>query len=100
MAFDVKTRRRWLGILFLCSALLMLLAGETVLKDRLHDLVFLIYWMSCFGFTGLAVLTALLDAKENQRHLRQERRNLLENTLNDIQIAAKKRQRPGKQAPK
>ena len=100
MALDERTRRRGLGILFLVSALLMLLLGETVLHNRLHDLGFLVYWMACFGLTGLAVLTALLDVKENQRRLRQERRDLLEDTLNDIQIAARNRQRAGKRTPK
>lgn len=96
MAFNTKIWRRGVGILFLVAALLMLVLGQTVLKDRLRDLGFLGYWLTCFGLTGLAVLTALLDMKENQRRLRQERRDLLETTLNDIQVAARNRQRRAK----
>src|SRR5258708_6249485 len=94
MALNVKTRRRWFGMLFLSGAVLMLMAGQTVLQNRLHELGFLVYWLACFGLTGGAVLIALLDARENQRRLRQERRDLLHNTLDDIQNAARKRGPP------
>src|SRR5262245_53662312 len=100
MALHTTTRRRWFGILFLGCAMLMLIVGQTLLQNRLRDLAFLVYWMLCFGFTGLAVAVALVDARENRRRLRQERRDLLQTTLNDIQSAAQKRQPPnGKQKP-
>lgn len=72
----------------------MLIAGETVLQHHLDGLAFLIYWLACFGLTGLAVIVALLDARQNRRRLREERRDLLQTTLKDIQSAASKRQRP------
>jgi len=78
----------------------MLVVGQTILQNRLRDLSFLAYWMICFGLTGLAVAVALLDARENKRRLRQERRDLLQTTLKDIQSAAQKHGRPnGKQKP-
>ena len=55
MAFNATACRRWLGILFLGGAVLMLALGQTALRDRLSALAFLLYWMVCFGFTGLAV---------------------------------------------
>lgn len=93
MASNATVRRRWLGVFFLIGAVLMLMAGQTVLRNQLRDLTFLIYWLACFGLTGLAVGVALLDARENRRRLRQERRDLLETTLKDIQSAAQQRRR-------
>ena len=98
MPLNTTVRRRWVGVLCLGGAVLMLAAGQTVLRDRLHDIAFLVYWMICFGFTGLAVAVALLDARANRRRLREERRDLLEATLKDIQSAAQgRRQAKGKQ---
>jgi hypothetical protein len=101
MALNATTRRRWFGILFLGCAVMMLVVGQTILQNRLRDLAFLVYWMICFAFTGLAAAVALLDARENRRRLRQERRDLLQTTLKDIQSAAQKPRRPnGKQTPR
>ena len=100
MALHTTTGRRWFGIAFLGCALLMLIIGQTILNNRLRDLAFLVYWLLCFAFTGLAVAIALLDARENRRRLRQERRDLLHTTLKDIQSDAQKRRRHnGKQKP-
>ena len=93
MALNATARRRWLGVLFLAGALLMLIAGETVFLNRLGGLAFLVYWLACFGLTGLAVVIALLDARQNRRLLREERRDLLQTTLKDIESAAGKKQR-------
>lgn len=98
MALNPTARRRWLGVLFLGGAILMLVAGQTVLQNHLGNLGFLLYWLACLGLTGLAVAVALLDARENRRRLRKERRDLLQTTLEDIQSAAQKRRRlDGKQ---
>jgi Flp pilus assembly protein TadB len=79
---------------------MMLVVGQTILQNHLRALAFLVYWMICFAFTGLAVAVALLDARENRRRLREERRDLLQMTLKDIQSAAQKRRRAnGKHKP-
>lgn len=97
---NTTTRRRGLGILFLGSAVVMLILGQTMLQNRLRDLAFLAYWMTCFAFTGLAVAVALRDARENKRRLKEERRDLLQTTLKEIQSAAQKRRRAnGKHKP-
>ena len=89
MALDATTRRRSHGALVLLAALGMLIGGETVLKDRLRNLAFVFYWLVCFGFTGLAILIAFLDARVLQRRTRQEQRELFETTLKEIETEAK-----------
>ena len=89
MALSVMARRRWLGALALGAAALMLVLGGTVLKDRLSSGVFLGYWFVCFIFTGAAVLLAFLDLKAAERRIREEQRELLEDTLQEIERGAK-----------
>jgi hypothetical protein len=102
MSSNSDKRRRWLGAVFLLIALGMLVAGETVLRDRLGKAVFVIYWLGCFVFTGLAALVAILDAAAVGRRARAEQREFLESTLKEIerQKAAKvwKPEEPGDKA--
>lgn len=93
MALDVTARRRWIGALVLLAALGMLISGETVLKGKLGNLAFIFYWLGCFGFTGLAMLIAILDARALQRRTRQEHHDLFEATLKEIETEAKARRR-------
>ena len=89
MGLETTRRRRATGILFLATALLMLLAGETVLKAQLKDLSFLVYWLICFVLTGLAILVAFLDASAVRRRTRREARDLLQTTLGRIEADAR-----------
>ena len=86
-------RRRWCGAIFLLAALAMLVAGETVLRDRLGKIGFVVFWMACFVFTCLALLIALIDAAVVRRRAREEHRQFLEQTLQEIarEKEAKKR---------
>jgi len=93
MGLDATSRRRWFGAIVLLAALLMLIAGETVLKQSLKDYWFLIYWLVCFVFTGLAIIVAFLDVRSLGQRVRQERHQLLETTLNQIQSDARKKRR-------
>src|SRR2546427_483742 len=77
-------RRRWLGGFFLGAALIMLFAGETVLRNRLGRFAFVLFWLVCFAFTGLAIVMAFIDASALRRRLRAEQRALLEQTLQEI----------------
>jgi len=72
------------GMIFLIIAVVMLILGETVLRNALGKVPFLIYWMGCFVFTGLAILFAFLDVAGVQRQARQQQRDLLENTIKEI----------------
>ena len=86
MADKSDTRRRALGAFFLLAALGMLVVGETVLKERLRlqPLEFLIFWMACFAFVGMAILIAALDMALVRRRVREEQRKLVEETINEI----------------
>jgi hypothetical protein len=91
MAPDATVRRRRLGALMLLAALAMLVAGQTILKTRLKDLGFLLYWLLCFILTGAAILVAYLDALALKRRSKREARELLETTLSEIESDAKKK---------
>src|SRR2546425_10748655 len=93
MGMDATRRRRWLGALFLAAALAMLILGQTLLEGRLSRAAFVIYWLACFGFTGLAIFMAFLDARALQRRTRDEQRNLMQTTLNEIVTDARTKPR-------
>jgi hypothetical protein len=86
MADKRDIRRRALGAFFLIASLAMLIAGETLLNDRLqsHPAEFLAYWMACFMFVGLAFLMGLLDLAVVRRRTREQQRELLESALRQI----------------
>ena len=94
MQFNAKAARRWFGGFCLLTAIVMLLAGETVLKGRLSPMAFLAFWIGCFLVTGLAATTALLDAARVRKESRLEQRALFEETLRNIE--AEKQLRSGK----
>ena len=97
MVLDASTRRRWFGALVLALALVMLLCGETVLKDKLGNVAFIFYWLLCIGFTSLAILVAFLDARALRHQTRQQQRELFEATLKEIERETRKRpHQPGR----
>jgi hypothetical protein len=85
----VTVCRRWLGILVLVAALGMLIAGETVLDNRLKGLGFLGYWFGCFILTALAIVIAFVDARAVRRQSRRQEKELLENALKEIEVDAR-----------
>jgi cation transport ATPase len=89
MSRDATTLRRVLGAACLTAALAMLIAGQTILRPHLSNLSFLLYWLTCFLFTGAAILIAFLDGRAVQRRTRREARDLLEATLSRIETDAK-----------
>ena len=70
MSNNPEIRRRRLGAIFLSMALGILIAGETVLRDRLGKVGFVIFWLACFACTLLAMLMAVLDAAAIRRRAR------------------------------
>lgn len=94
MALDATARRRWFGVVALAVALAMLLCGETVLKEKLKNLTFVGYWLGCLGFTCLAILVALWDARALRRRTSREHRDLFEATLKEIEAKARTKPRP------
>ncbi len=97
MGSKADFRRRCFGAIFLGAALGMLLAGETVLRERLKSPVWLILWVIwILAFTCLAVLVAFLELAVVRHRAREEQRALLEATLKDIALEkeAKSRKQP------
>jgi hypothetical protein len=78
-------RRRVLGILFLASAVCMLVLGETFLTGRLGPAATLVFWTLCLLATCGAIACALLDALRAFGQSRREQRTLLEDTLHEIE---------------
>jgi len=91
-------RHRKRGLTFLIIAVLMLLLGETVLRQSLSKVPFILYWMACFVFTGMAIIFAFLDVAGVQRQAREQQRELLEKTIHEIarqKEAKARRSNPG-----
>jgi len=93
MAWEASSRRRTLGCVFLTVAVMLLVGGETVFQGRLHDSGFVLYWSACFVCTGLAMVVAFVDLRALQRQTREEQRELVKDTLREIESDAK--DRPG-----
>lgn len=90
----INTRLRWLGALFLIVAASMLIWGQTVLKPYLAGMGYVVYWLFCFGFTGLAMLIALLDMRAVRRQLREQHLHMIQRTLTDVQSEARESDPP------
>lgn len=69
--------RRRLGALFLLLAGCMLVLGFTWAEPWLRGGVFVLYWLTCFVFTGLAMLMALIDVRSIRKSARREQQELL-----------------------
>ncbi len=82
MANPADKARRRSGIIFLIVALVLLVLGLTLLKTWLgRGVLFLFYWLTCFGFTILAMLTALLDAWIVRIRARDQQEDLFKRTI-------------------
>ena len=90
MAEKSKRVRRGLGLFCLAAAVGQLIAGETLLAARLHThpWEFLLFWLACFLFVGLAFLLAVVDLVVVRRQARDEERELAENTIREITEAS------------
>lgn len=79
---EIPHRKRGMG--FLIVAVIMLILGETVLRHSLSKVPFVLYWLACLIFTGLAIIFAFLDVAGVQRVAREQQRELLEKTIEQI----------------
>jgi len=93
MGIDATARRRWFGALALGGALLMLAAGATLLNGRLTGVAFLLYWGACLALTVVAILVAFIDMRAVQYELRQEKHELIQSTIQNIQKDAQTKAR-------
>lgn len=71
----------------------MMVSGLTFLQGRLEGLAFLIYWLGCFILTTAAVLVAFLDLRAIRRRARDEQRDLIQKTLEDVDEAQARKAR-------
>ena len=75
---------------FLIVSTGMLIWGQTFLKPYLEGIGFVIYWLTCMAFTGLAMLTALLDIWAVRRRTRDRQRELLRHIFDDAESPSEK----------
>jgi hypothetical protein len=92
MNAQAKCRRRWFGAVCLLTAIVMLIAGETVLKDRLSGVRLICFWLGCFVLTALAAGAALIDVTRVRAESRAAQRILIERTLEEIEREKRARQ--------
>ena len=76
---------RWASGILLCLAFILVVLGFTVFADRLRQVSFLVYWLTCFLLTGTAAVTSLLDIMFVRRKLRKEQRELIASVLAEAQ---------------
>jgi len=62
----------------------MLLWGQTFLRPYLRGVAFLAYWLICFTFTGLAMVTAALDMLAIRRDQRRQRKELIQRAIDNL----------------
>ena len=98
MSGPADARRRWFGLLFLLIAGGMLVWGLSVFGGRLKGLTFIIYWLICFLFTGLALLIALLDLLIVRHRQREEQRDLIVKAIEDFESEKKAKSGSSKSA--
>lgn len=96
MSLTRDARRRWLGMICLAIAIIMLVLGQTVLKAALQRLTFVFYWLICTLITGLTLLIALLDMRAVRRRSRQEEKELIHDVFREITEENVRNNRPPK----
>jgi uncharacterized membrane protein len=100
MPAPADARRRWFGLFFLLIAGGMLIWGLTVLAGSLKGMAFVIYWLVCFAFTGLALLIALLDLFVVRHRQREEQRDLIVKSIEEFEAKKKEKSQSSKSARK
>jgi hypothetical protein len=81
--------RRWLGMFCLVVASGLLIWGQTVFAPYLKGIAFMLYWAICLLFTVGAIVIALMDIRALRRRTSDERRELIERTLNEIETESR-----------
>ena len=84
MESSAQSRRHRLGIVFLVAAVLWMTAGLTVFESLLRGSTFIVYWLSCCVLTGSAMVVALVEIRALRRQVREQQRELLEETMRRI----------------
>jgi protein-S-isoprenylcysteine O-methyltransferase Ste14 len=78
---ESQKRRRRIGAAFLVLAVLLIIAGQTLLNPWLVGPTFIAYWVFCLLCTAAAMFMALLDFRSIARDAQQEHADLLRRAL-------------------
>ena len=78
---------RSIGTVSLIISAFLLISGETIFKSDLNGGRFLLYWFVCFFFTGLALLSALVDLRSTRERSREKQKELLREMVRDLDKA-------------
>jgi hypothetical protein len=84
MAFSRDAFRRWFGATCLGLAAGMVIVGQTVLRNRLQGVSFMLYWLGCIVLTWVTLIVALLDMRAVRKRSRREQTELIQNALKGI----------------
>ena len=67
----------------------MLVAGQTVLQGKMTGGLYITYWLLCLIFTCAAIVVAFSDVRATSMEIRKQERELIEDTLRQIESDAK-----------
>jgi membrane protein implicated in regulation of membrane protease activity len=86
MLTAMDARRRWFGTFFLIVAGGLLLWGLTFLGPLLvrNPLLFVTYWLTCFGLTIVSFAIAIYDLRVMRRRMREEQKTAFDKAFRDI----------------
>ncbi len=93
MENSAEAVRRWWGAFCLAIAAGMLIWGQTVLKPVLGGAGFVLFWGLCLLFTLGAIVIALIDVRAVRRRVREEHRELIQRTIDEV-VAEEKHKPP------
>ena len=88
MNIQPNLARRRTALVLLGVTVAMVVAG-LLLGKRLDGLVFLAYWLVCFGFLLGAMVFALLDMRDIRRQSREQQIGLMESAFDDVTAEVK-----------
>ena len=86
MLTSVDARRRWFGTFFLIIAGGQLIWGLTFLAPILVQapVLFIVYWLTCFGLTMVSFGIAVYDIRVMRRRIKEEQKAAFKRAFNDI----------------
>ena len=96
MTPNKRDSRRLTGSIALAIALTLLIAGQTFLKSYLTGFLYIGYWLVCIVATFLALIVAFLDLRRVRDQSRDQQRELIEKTLENLPEAARRNQTKGR----
>jgi hypothetical protein len=93
MLTSVDARRRWFGTFFLIVAGGLLVWGLTFLAPTLlrNPLLFVSYWITCFGLTVISFAIAIYDMSVVRRRIKEEQRSAFKRAFADVVEEEKQR---------